>query len=147
MIRLLAQAKNLLEKRGLWDIFTYVFFGGLTTLVNIAIFELAIKIGISWWIANFFAWLISVLFAFVTNKLWVFNSHTGDFRQLAWEFSKFILARIFSLCLDYGFMWLFIQRIMLSQTLSKILTQVVIVIANYALSKFVIFKNKPSDQA
>ncbi|WP_390409640.1 GtrA family protein [Lacticaseibacillus jixiensis] len=145
MSKLFFKFKDLLERHKLWDLFTYCFFGGLTTVVNIVVFAGATHVGISWPVANFLAWLLSVLFAFVTNKLWVFNSHTESFGALIWEFTKFVLARVLSLGIDYGFMFLFISVFGLSNMIAKLLTQVVIVIANYALSKFVIFKHKPSD--
>ncbi|WP_235808681.1 GtrA family protein [Lacticaseibacillus camelliae] len=145
MKTLISRGKAWLERKKLWDIFTYVFFGGLTTLVNIVTFVVATHAGMSWWIANFVAWVLSVLFAFVTNKLWVFNSHTGTIKALLWEFSKFIFARVLSLGIDYGFMFLFITILGMGEGLSKLLTQFAIVVANYAFSKFVIFKNKPTD--
>ena len=87
MITLFNRGKALLEAHHLWDVFTYVFFGGLTTVVNIVVFASATHVGISWQASNFLAWLLSVLFAFVTNKLWVFNSHTESFGALVWEFA------------------------------------------------------------
>lgn len=146
MKRLLLEGKRWLEAHKLWDIFTYVFFGGLTTVVNIATFALALHAGVSWQVANFLAWVLSVLFAFVTNKLWVFNSHTENLSALGWEFGKFVFARVVSLGIDYGFMFLFISLLSFNETLAKVLTQFAIVIANYAFSKFIIFKDKPLDK-
>lgn len=146
MKHLFLASKGWLEDRKLWDIFTYVFFGGVTTLVNIVVFAAAIHAGMSWWIANFIAWVLSVLVAFVTNKLWVFNSHTDSFLALAWEFSKFVFARAVSLAIDYGFMFLFIDVFGLNQTLAKLSTQFAILAANYAFSKFVIFNHKVTDK-
>lgn len=145
MGKLLKHFKQILVARHLWDVFTYILFGGLTTLVNIVVFGLGTKMGISWTAANFWAWLLSVLFAFVTNKLWVFESHTESWAALAWEFTKFIVARLVSLALDYGCMFLFIETIGFKTMIAKLLTQVVVIVANYAFSKFIIFKNKPSD--
>lgn len=133
--------KTWLESHGMWDIFTYVFFGSLTTLVNIVVFTTAIRSGMSWLLANFIAWVLSVLFAFVTNKLWVFNSHTENLSALIWEFSKFVFARVLSLGIDYGFMFLFISFFGWNELIAKLLTQIAIVIANYAFSKFIIFKD------
>lgn len=141
MKRAFNSGKQWLSSRGLWDVFTYVFFGGLTTLINIVVFSLAMWMGMSWWVANFVSWVIAVLFAFVTNKLWVFNSHTENAKELLWEFSKFIFARLLSLGIDYGFMYVFISLLNMGDLLSKILTQFVIVAANYVFSKFIIFKS------
>lgn len=140
------RGKALLTAHHLWDVFTYVFFGGLTTVVNIVVFAGTTYIGMSWQVANFLAWLLSVLFAFVTNKLWVFNSHTESFAGLIWEFVKFMFARIVSLGIDYACMFLFINALGWSNMVAKLLTQVVIIVANYAFSKFIIFRHKPSDR-
>lgn len=137
--------KSTLNERHLWDIFTYVFFGVLTTLINILVFAIVTKLGANWMIANFLAWFLSVLFAFVTNKLWVFESHTTNLPSLCWEVVKFFAARIASLAIDYACMFVFIQVCNWSNMVAKLLTQVIIVAVNYLLSKFIIFKNKPSD--
>ncbi|WP_125704678.1 GtrA family protein [Lacticaseibacillus daqingensis] len=118
----------------------YLFFGGWTTVVNIVSFYALTHLGMSWQLANFLAWSLSVLFAFVTNKLWVFESHTENLRELLWELTKFVFARVVSLGLDYGCMFLFISGLHLSQLVAKVITQVVVVVANYAFSKLVIFK-------
>ncbi|WP_054663220.1 GtrA family protein [Lacticaseibacillus camelliae] len=141
------QGQAWLKKRRLWDVVTYIFFGGLTTVVNIVTFAVAIHAGMHWWIANFIAWVLSVAFAFVTNKLGVFNSHTASVRELIWEATKFVFARVVSLGIDYGFMALFITWLKLGEGLAKVLTQFAIVVANYAFSKFIIFKNKPAAKA
>lgn len=141
MKKLFNSGKQWLSSRGLWDVFTYVFFGGLTTLMNIVVFSLTMWMGMSWWVANFISWVLAVLFAFVTNKLWVFNSHTENLKELLWEFSKFIVARLLSLGLDYGCMFILIDILGAGGLLAKIITQFVIVAANYALSKFIIFKS------
>jgi putative flippase GtrA len=135
------KGKQWLMAHQLWDVVTYLFFGGLTTLVNIGVFGLTTWLGFSWQWANFWAWLLSVLFAFVTNKLWVFNSHTVGIKALGWEFFKFMGARIFSLGIDYACMFLFIQVFGWGNMVAKLVTQFVIVVANYVLSKFLIFKS------
>ncbi|WP_054721797.1 GtrA family protein [Lacticaseibacillus nasuensis] len=145
-MRLYRWFKELLIAHNLWDVFTYVFFGGWTTVVNIVVFAIATKLGLSWIIANFLAWLLSVLFAFITNKLWVFHSHVPDFAALMAEIVLFFGARIVSLGIDYGCMFLFIDGLHLSNLVAKVLTQVVIVVANYAFSKFIIFRHKPTDK-
>ena len=146
MKTLFLNGKNWLETHHLWDVFTYIFFGVMTTVVNIVAFGIATQLGLSWQLANFLAWLLAVLFAFVTNKLWVFNSHTDSLGGLIWEFGKFMGARVLSLGIDYACMFLFISWIGWSDMVAKLLTQVVIVVANYAFSKFIIFKDKPSDR-
>ena len=129
-----------LDQHDLIAVFWYVFFGGLTTLVNIVVFGGLTHFSVSWQLANFFAWLLSVLFAFVTNKLWVFHSHTASFMALLWEFAKFIFARVVSLGIDYTCMFIAISGLHMSELWAKLVTQVVIVVANYVFSKVFIFK-------
>ncbi|AXG38644.1 GtrA family protein [Enterococcus gilvus] len=133
--------KNYLEERRLWELFIYLFFGGLTTIVNIVTFTLSYQVfDFSWPISNTISWIFSVLFAFITNKVWVFQSKTESFKGLAWEFSKFIFARIISFGMDMACMYLFIDMLHTGNLVAKIITQVVVVIANYIFSKVFIFK-------
>ncbi|QBA75778.1 GtrA family protein [Lacticaseibacillus paracasei] len=139
-MRLYRNIKGLLLKRGIWDLFTYIFFGALTTLVNVVVFSMSTSVGLSWVFANFIAWILSVLFAFLTNKIWVFHSKTRGPRAFIWEFFKFVFARIVSLGIDYGFMVIFINLLHTGDFIAKLLTQFAIVFANYFFSKFLIFK-------
>lgn len=133
--------KTYLEEKKLWEVFIYLFFGGLATLVNIVTFQVAQQgFDLSWTISNTISWVCSVLFAFVTNKLWVFHSKTESFTALTWEFAKFILARLLSFAMDMACMFLFIDILSTGNLIAKIVTQVVVVVANYFFSKLFIFK-------
>jgi len=130
----------LVEKK-LWEVFIYLFFGGLATVVNIVTFLLAYQgFHLSWPISNTISWICSVLFAFVTNKIWVFQSKTEGVGALIWEFSKFLVARIISYGMDMACMYLLIDMLHTGNLIAKIITQVVVVIANYFFSKVFIFK-------
>src|SRR5699024_5642784 len=91
-------------------------------------------------IANTISWICSVLFAFVTNKLWVFHSKSPNFFHLVIEFSKFLFYRILSYGMDMGSMLLLIQVMHTNDYVAKIITQVIVVVANYVFSKLFIFK-------
>lgn len=133
--------KNYLKEKKLWELFIYLFFGGLATVVNIVTFAAAYQfLHLSWPISNTISWICSVLFAFVTNKLWVFQSKTETFGALAWEFSKFLFARIISFGMDMACMYLFIDLLSTGNLVAKIITQIVVVVANYVFSKVFIFK-------
>lgn len=70
------QLKGYLEAKGYWEILVYLFFGGLATIVNFVSFALARQyFDLSMALSNSISWFCSVLFAFVTNKLWVFHSN------------------------------------------------------------------------
>ncbi|MFC0277294.1 GtrA family protein [Enterococcus devriesei] len=135
------QFKNYLKAKRLWEVFIYLFFGGLTTVVNIVVFALSYQVfQLDWPISNTISWVFSVLFAFVTNKVWVFQSKTESLGALAWEFGKFIVARVVSFGMDMACMYLFIDMLHTGNLVAKLITQVVVVVANYIFSKVFIFK-------
>lgn len=121
----------------------YLFFGGLSTIVNIlAYYVAAYLFGCSVVVSTMIAWIAAVLFAYVTNKLWVFASKQSTAFNLIKEFFSFIAARVFSGALDVGFMFFFVDILHINDILIKILSNVVVVILNYIFSKYWIFKSK-----
>lgn len=122
---------------------SYVVFGVLTTLVNMAAYGLSYNmLGIHNLVSNAIAWVAAVLFAYVVNKLFVFRSHTGTARALLREFSLFIAARLFSFGVDELGMGLLVNLLHVNGGLSKVLVNVVVMVMNYFFSKRVIFKKK-----
>ncbi|MCO8289469.1 GtrA family protein [Tetragenococcus halophilus] len=135
--------KRLKEDQKLQEIITYLFFGVMTTVVNFVTFFLARNLFV--WnlvISNTFSWVLSVLFAFATNKKWVFKSKTTSSRHFFSELSKFFFYRIVSFGIDMGCMLLFVDAIDMKEFWAKLITQIIIVIANYVFSKFFIFTQK-----
>lgn len=146
-MNLLQKFRNELEKRKLWEVFTYLFFGVCTTIVNIVIHLICLDIlNFHYMVATVISWLGAVLFAFVTNKKWVFHSSSSTASEWWTEFLRFIFYRLISLVLDMGSMFLMIDLLKIDGIVAKVLTQVLVVIANYVFSKFLIFtkgnKNK-----
>ena len=125
------------------EVILYLFFGGCTTLVNIISFMLLFKaIGINTYVSNVIAWILSVLFAFITNKLLVFESKNKDIKNDVVELVSFVTCRVISLFFDMLIMFLMIDIINCSELLSKIVANVFVVIINYVFSKLIIFKDK-----
>ena len=120
------------------EVISYLFFGGCTTLVNIVSFYLLRLVNCSLFVSNFIAWFISVLFAFVTNKLFVFESKGND--KLLKECFSFFFFRVVSLLFDMGFMYLLINVLSINELVSKIVSNVFVIIINYVFSKMIIFK-------
>lgn len=118
----------------------YLFFGGCTTLVNILSFYLLRKVKVSTYVSNIIAWVISVIFAFVTNKLFVFESKGKSFKESFKECCSFFFFRIISLLFDMGFMYVFIDLLDVNEMISKVISNIVVIIANYGFSKLFIFK-------
>ena len=84
--------------------------------------------------------VLAVLFAFVTNKIWVFHSRSAGIAALARELAAFVAARVFSGALDVGMMWLFVEVCGLPDMWIKLAGNVVVTILNYIFSKLWIFK-------
>ena len=126
------------------EIVNYLVFRGLATLVNfISYYIFARVIGIDEVISSGLSWLCSVIFAYITNKIFVFESETKSKRQLLKECVSFFLARIISgiLC-DVGTFALMVRVFNINDIFSKIVTQVMVVIVNYIFSKFIVFRKK-----
>jgi len=123
---------------------SYIFFGVLTTVVNILSFYLLDKLGINTYISNLVAWIISVLFAFITNKLFVFDSKSMQKKVVFKEFLSFVVARILSLGVDMGGMFLLYGVLTIHKIISKIIVNIIVIVMNYVFSKLFIFKNKSS---
>jgi putative flippase GtrA len=135
--------KEELEKRKLWSVFAYLFWGVVSTIVNIVSFAIAYNnLGLSWPISNFISWVFAVAVAFITNKLWVFHSTTSGIIGLLWELSKFVFARVLSLGLDMLCMYIIIDLLNGNNLIAKFITQIIVVVVNYVFSKLLIFTSK-----
>ena len=150
--------KGLLNKYR--EFILYVLFGVLTTLVNfIAFWLLNRTIGeTAYLVNNAIAWFIAVVFAYITNKLWVFDSKSWAFKVVIKEIPEFFLARVFSLLVEEGGLWLLIEKMefdrfsftvlgfdVTGKLIAKIVLAVVVVILNYFFSKFIIFARKKKE--
>ena len=124
------------------ELILYLVFGVLTTLVNY----------VSWWVIEPFfasstvpvtaAWIISVLFAYITNRRFVFESKVTGGKALAKELLAFLAARIMSGVLDLCFMLVFADWLGFDSRIVKLISNVFVVIFNYIASKLVIFRKK-----
>ena len=132
-----------MTKERIWEFFWYALFGVIGTVINILIFYLlSQKCGVPYLVANFIAWVFSVAFAFVTNKIWVFKSKSWVFPMWFKECVQFIIARIGTCVFDMGYMFVAISLLDFDETISKIVANVIVVILNYILSKLWIFKRE-----
>lgn len=122
---------------------SYLFFGVLTTVINIGVFALLNHyLGWNYQLANILAWFISVLFAYITNKIWVFQSQTITKTGLFREISDFFFFRLLSLLIDAVILFIGITLLKQNPLLVKIIDNVVVVAANYLFSKLFIFKGR-----
>ncbi|CRK81373.1 GtrA family protein [Neobacillus massiliamazoniensis] len=123
------------------EVLSYLVFGGLTTLTNIVSYSILAKVfHMDFKLATTVAWLISVIFAFITNKLYVFNSKQTKINLLIKEFSYFMFFRLLSYFVDLGMMILMVDGMKIEDIVSKIAANIVVVVLNYFASRYVIFK-------
>ena len=121
----------------------YLIIGVCTTLVNFLVFAVLTRLaGVGVDISNIISVTASILFAYVTNKLIVFGAKTEGFWPTALEFLKFIGARLFTMALEVGGVWLFCTKLGAHDILTKAVINVVVIIMNYVLSKLLVFKKK-----
>ena len=119
----------------------YLIFGGLTTLINYASYFVFSRVfGLSVVISTILAWIMAVIFAYITNKIWVFKSVGNGIKKLFREAVSFLGARVFSGILDVSIMAIFVDGLQYNDIVIKILSNIIVVIVNYVLSKFWIFK-------
>lgn len=121
----------------------YIFFGGCTTLVNILAYYICNTIaGLPNVPSTISAWIIAVLFAMVTNKLYVFGSKSFSWRVILWELTTFYLCRLFTGILDVGIMYVAVDIYRRQPLVWKALSNILVIILNYVCSKLIIFRNK-----
>ncbi|MDO5409333.1 MAG: GtrA family protein [Lachnospiraceae bacterium] len=123
------------------ELLSYLFFGVCTTAVNFITYFILDSFT-DYRIANALAWLVSVLFAFVTNKIWVFKSRSCRISVIFQELCAFTGGRIISGLFDMGFLIAAVEWIHLDGGLAKILDSVIVVILNYIFSKLFVFRNQ-----
>jgi len=121
----------------------YLIVGGLTTLINFVLFVLLHEVmGLDDTFSNVTSISVSVLFAYVANKLVVFRQHCDSMSALALEFVKFVGSRLFTMALEVGVVLLFTRALGQSATPGKVVAMVIVVIVNYIISKLIVFKKQ-----
>ncbi len=126
-----------------WSVISYLFFGAVTTLVNMVVYYLCYQI---WDIGSdpstVIAWVISVLTAFLTNKPFVFGSHDWSPKVLLPEAGSFFGCRLGSGVLELVLMHITVEMLGWPGMLMKLLVNVIVVILNYVASKLLVFRKK-----
>ena len=131
--------KNLVQKH--WDILSYLFFGGLTTVVNYLVYLPCYNLfSLSAAVSNAIAWAVAVAFAYLTNKPFVFRSYDWSMKTVVPELTKFVTCRIGSGLLETGILFLCVDLLAWNGNVWKLITSVLVVILNYIASKLLVFK-------
>lgn len=123
------------------EIISYIFFGGLTVFINIVAYWIFYNyLNLSLVLSNTLAWIVAVIFAFITNKLFVFNSKIATKAQFFKEISSFFMFRLLSYLIDMSMMFFMVTSLSINDMISKIIVNIVVIIFNYIASKLFIFK-------
>ena len=133
--------------RNLWgkyrNIISYLFFGGLTTLVNFLVYFPCYNwLNVSAAVSNIAAWVVAVVFAYLTNKPFVFQSNDWSRETVIPEFLKFVGCRIGSGILETAVIWIAVDLMQWNGNLIKLIVSVLVVVLNYIGSKFLVFTKK-----
>ena len=138
--------KELLKKYE--EIIRYLIIGVLTTIVSLASYYILVyivfnpNIALELQITNIISWIVSVTFEYFTNRKFVFK--VKDKSSIK-EATNFYLSRVSTLILDMLMMYIFVSLLRFNDKIIKLIVQVLVTIANYILSKFIVFKNKHSN--
>ena len=123
-----------------YELIAYIIFGILTTAVDWVVYYILSCLGVNYIINSIISWTVAVLFAFITNKLFVFDSKR--LKNIFWELVLFVLSRISTLVINLAGMYVLISLLKLNEFISKAILSILVVILNYIFSKLFIFKTK-----
>lgn len=137
---LLSKVIDFLKKER--ELILYGIFGVGSTAINIVVFHFCGYCQLPLIPSNIIAWFFAFLFAFITNKAFVFQSKAWTGKTAFREFSSFLAARLFTLVLDTILMCVMVEWLMIGRLISKIVVNIVVIIVNYVISKFFIFYKK-----
>ena len=128
------------------SIILYCIFGGLTTLTDFIVYLTCTRIfHLDEQIATWSAWFFAVLFAFFTNRKWVFNADKTSKRGFLYQLVSFFCSRVASGLLNSAMIFIFFKKLGINDIVVKIFTSVIVIILNYILSKLIVFRKKKTE--
>lgn len=135
--------KELIIKCWSNDVLRYIFFGGCTTLVNLlCYYVLRLFTEINMNVANTISVITAILFAYFVNSRFVFKSEAQNFEQRFREFAKFVGARLSTMVIEVGGVWLMVDFMHINDLAAKFVIQFIVLALNYVFSKFLVFTKK-----
>lgn len=125
----------------------YLFWGGATFVLGTGLFYVFANVmKLHTQIANVWSWIICVIFAYLTNRTFVFKSKVKGLKNIIMEFKDFVAARVLTLVMENAILFVMIDLLTFHNMIAKIVGQVVVIVSNYFLSKLWIFKNKKANE-
>lgn len=136
------------------EILMYLIFGVLTTVVSFITACIAkwglesagLASGYVSTISTVISWICAVTFAYITNRLWVFDSEAKGFKGIITEAAGFYGGRVFTLIVETVMMYIGVTLLSINYWISKIIANVVVLILNYVISKLLVFRNKGNEE-
>lgn len=130
--------KELIEKYK--SLILYLFFGVCTTLINIITYYISAYIfNLSTLISSVLAWILAVVAAYITNKIWVFECKSKEIKVLIKEIISFFICRVFTGIMDIVIMVICVDILHFNDMIIKILSNILVVVLNYVASKLIVF--------
>ena len=122
------------------DVVRYIFFGGCTTLVNLVCFFIFWNIcHVNLNIANVISIVVAIIFAYVVNSKYVFQDKCETLKDHIQPFGKFVSARLLTMVIEVGGVWLLVEVMGMNGMVGKFCTQFIVLALNYIFSKFFVF--------
>lgn len=132
--------QTLIAKFVNYETISYLVVGVLTTVISIAVFALCYrKCKMSTILSNVISWVVAVSFAYVANKIFVFQSPSWELAVVTKEIVGFVSARLLTLGFDVAFVYITVDKLHWNDLISKFASNVVVMIVNYIASKLFIF--------
>ena len=127
------------------SVLRYIFLGGCATLVNLGCYYiLRVTTPLNLNVANVISIAIAIVFAYFTNSRFVFMSEARTFQAKCKEFVKFVSARLSTMVIEVGGVWLMADVMRINDYFAKFVIQFIVLVTNYFLSKFFVFSKKES---
>lgn len=125
------------------EILLYLFFGGLTSVVSIGSYAYCdVILGMNPLIANIISWILAVTFAYITNKIWVFQAEVNGKKELVQQIISFYGGRLLTLGIEEAILLIFITGLGFNSLIVKVVAQIVVIVSNYVISKCFVFRDK-----
>ena len=125
------------------EIILYLIFGVLTTVVNIVVYFICSRfLYLDVLSSNIIAWLLSVLFAYITNRKFVFKSKAEEISIILKECINFFLGRLGTGILDTVIMFVSVDLLAFNDVVMKVLSNIIVIVLNYLISKLLVFRVK-----
>ena len=143
MKKIISKMVNIYKEKK--EVINYLFFGALTTFINLVVyfvltsFWLDASVNIELGVANVISWVVAVVFAYITNRRYVFESSNENKIK---EVISFFMARVLTLIVDVLIMLIFVNVLGFNDKIMKIISQVIVIVSNYILSKVFVFKEE-----